>query len=278
MSPDSRARRRQRSCAGLPPACCTRFCAARSLVYEPFSMSLTFAHCTLPAKKALSETRPTCRISALQGEVRKSFSDDAGRTGACLLPRHRQEKETAVAPSGAATVVGADGKPQGTLFWLTGGVGAGESQTPTQIGLSSLDPSGLKTVVWSSRTVAALDKIHEHRSQTATGPHAPRDILPSSRVTQEQATSAPSGSHSPSPASPLAPTRLRAVSAPRRRRRVRTPNTRTATVEADVRAVWQSSMSVGQLEKAAKISRNSASKWRKILIAEGLDEPQEVAT
>jgi hypothetical protein len=42
-----------------------------------------------------------------------------------------------------------------------------------------------------------------------------------------------------------------------------------------VRAVYTSGMSIGQLEKAAKISRNSASTWRKILIAEGLDEPQE---
>jgi hypothetical protein len=34
-------------------------------------------------------------------------------------------------------------------------------------------------------------------------------------------------------------------------------------------------MSVGALRKAAKISRNSAAKWRRVLIAEGLDEPQE---
>jgi transposase-like protein len=40
-----------------------------------------------------------------------------------------------------------------------------------------------------------------------------------------------------------------------------------------VRAVYTPGMTVGQLEKAAKISRNSASKWRKILIAEGPDEP-----
>jgi|GEM_PF-2653341 len=42
-----------------------------------------------------------------------------------------------------------------------------------------------------------------------------------------------------------------------------------------MRAVYTAGMTVGPLEKAAKISRNSASKWRKILIAEGLDEPQE---
>lgn len=45
-----------------------------------------------------------------------------------------------------------------------------------------------------------------------------------------------------------------------------------------MQAVYILGMTVGQLQKAARISRNSASKWRKILIAEGLDEPQgEVA-
>jgi hypothetical protein len=46
-------------------------------------------------------------------------------------------------------------------------------------------------------------------------------------------------------------------------------------VESAVRAVYTLGTTVGKLQKSAKISRNSASKWSKILIAEGLDEPQE---
>jgi hypothetical protein len=36
-------------------------------------------------------------------------------------------------------------------------------------------------------------------------------------------------------------------------------------------------MSVGQLQKAARISRKSASKWRKILIAEATEPKEGVA-
>jgi hypothetical protein len=54
--------------------------------------------------------------------------------------------------------------------------------------------------------------------------------------------------------------------------RVRT--VRTATVEAKARAAWQPSMSVGQLERAASISRSAAGKWRKVLIAEATQAAQ----
>jgi hypothetical protein len=48
----------------------------------------------------------------------------------------------------------------------------------------------------------------------------------------------------------------------------------TATVERQVRAAWTGpGMTVGRLQKAAKISKNSASKWRKVLLAEA-SEPQ----
>lgn len=40
------------------------------------------------------------------------------------------------------------------------------------------------------------------------------------------------------------------------------------SVEAQARAAWQPGMSVGDLERTAKISRNAASKWRKVLQAE----------
>ncbi len=52
---------------------------------------------------------------------------------------------------------------------------------------------------------------------------------------------------------------------------------RAERAERAVRAMRTAGMTVGQLQTAAGISRNSASKWRTILIAEGLDEPQEVA-
>jgi hypothetical protein len=52
---------------------------------------------------------------------------------------------------------------------------------------------------------------------------------------------------------------------------------RTATVERQVRVVWQPSMSVGALQRAAKISRNSAAKWRKVLLAEQPIQEQEWA-
>jgi hypothetical protein len=99
----------------------------------------------------------------------------------------------------------------------------------------------------------------------------------------------PAGPGTPIEASPAAPddraeastpARLRAVSAPRSNgrtpRRVRTP-AKTATVERQVRAVWQPSMSVGALQKAAQISRNSAAKWRKVLLAEQPTQEQEWA-
>jgi hypothetical protein len=43
---------------------------------------------------------------------------------------------------------------------------------------------------------------------------------------------------------------------------------RTATVEPKVRAVWRPDMTVGQLERAAGVSRSTAHKWRKVLRAE----------
>jgi len=76
------------------------------------------------------------------------------------------------------------------------------------------------------------------------------------------------------------PRQLRAVTVPRemaatnvrsksrRRRRVRTPNTRTASAEVAVRQVWQPGMSVGELQAAANIGRSTASKWSKILATE----------
>jgi hypothetical protein len=43
---------------------------------------------------------------------------------------------------------------------------------------------------------------------------------------------------------------------------------RTATVERQVRAAWHPDMTVGQLQRAAGISRSTAGKWRKVLHAE----------
>ena len=77
---------------------------------------------------------------------------------------------------------------------------------------------------------------------------------------------------SPDPTEPSSPVRLRAVSGPRSNSRTRRRGSnpaKTATVERQVRAAWTGpGMTVGQLEKAAKISKNSASKWRKVLLAE----------
>jgi hypothetical protein len=43
---------------------------------------------------------------------------------------------------------------------------------------------------------------------------------------------------------------------------------RTESVEAKVRAAWQPGMTIGQLTRAAGISRNSAAKWARVLEAE----------
>ena len=103
----------------------------------------------------------------------------------------------------------------------------------------------------------------ESRTPLLTGPGTPTEASPD--ASEERAE-------------PPSPARLRAVSQPRRNHRrrsaVRKP-AKTATVEPQARAVYTPGMTVEQLQKAARISRNSASKWCKILIAEGLDEPQE---
>ncbi len=41
-----------------------------------------------------------------------------------------------------------------------------------------------------------------------------------------------------------------------------------ASVETQVRAAYREGMTVGQLQRAARISRTSASRWRRILRAE----------
>ncbi len=43
----------------------------------------------------------------------------------------------------------------------------------------------------------------------------------------------------------------------------------TASVEAKARTAWQPGMSVGELQRAASISRSMAGKYRKVFIAEG---------
>ena len=48
-----------------------------------------------------------------------------------------------------------------------------------------------------------------------------------------------------------------------------TKRVRTASVEAKVRGTWQAGMSVSELQRAAKISRNAAAKWARVLEAEG---------
>jgi hypothetical protein len=91
------------------------------------------------------------------------------------------------------------------------------------------------------------------RTAVRTGPGSPAAMAPV--VIEEQP----------------APPRLRAVSSPRsngRRRRGGSNASKTATVERRARAAWQPGMTVGQLEKAAHISRNAASKYRRILMAE----------
>jgi hypothetical protein len=84
----------------------------------------------------------------------------------------------------------------------------------------------------------------EVRTPLLTGPGSPAQASPDAQVEASQETP---------------PARLRAVSRPRQRKGVRTPDTRTASVERAVRAVYTPGMTVGQLQKAAKISKNSAS-------------------
>jgi len=75
------------------------------------------------------------------------------------------------------------------------------------------------------------------------------------------------------------PARLRGVTRPqqaaasgrknrRSRRGVRSVDTRTASAEPKIRAVYQSGMSVRDLAAAAGVSSSAASKWRKVLLAE----------
>jgi hypothetical protein len=102
-----------------------------------------------------------------------------------------------------------------------------------------------------------------------TGPGTPAQATPPSSMTSEVAE----------------PARLHAVTTPRQvaasgranrrsKRGVRTP-AKTATVERQARAAYEPGMSVGELQKAAKISRNAAGKWRKVLLAEA--SQQQVA-
>jgi hypothetical protein len=72
------------------------------------------------------------------------------------------------------------------------------------------------------------------------------------------------------------PPRLRAVSKPRRRKRVRrATDTRTASAEERVRTVYQPGMTVSQLQAAAGLSSSAASKWRKVLLAEATQQLEE---
>jgi hypothetical protein len=73
------------------------------------------------------------------------------------------------------------------------------------------------------------------------------------------------------------PTRLRAVSAPRRRRGVRRGADRTVSVEAKARGAYTAGMSVAQLQKSAGISRGSAMKYHAALTAEVAQAQEEVA-
>jgi hypothetical protein len=58
--------------------------------------------------------------------------------------------------------------------------------------------------------------------------------------------------------------------------RVRTPKrAAAASVEAKVRGVWREGMSVTELERGAGVSRSTAHKWRRVLAAEGLNQPSD---
>jgi hypothetical protein len=76
------------------------------------------------------------------------------------------------------------------------------------------------------------------------------------------------------------PARLRAVSRPRsngRPRRRGSNPAKTASVERQVRAAWTGpGMTVGQLASAAKISKNAASKYRRLLLSEA-ETPGDLA-
>jgi hypothetical protein len=86
------------------------------------------------------------------------------------------------------------------------------------------------------------------------------------------------------PDQPIEPRQLRAVSQPRemaatntrsngrKRRKLRSRNTRTVSVEPRIRAAYQPGMSVRDLATAAGVSSSAASKWRKVILAESAQQ------
>jgi hypothetical protein len=125
-----------------------------------------------------------------------------------------------------------------------------------------------------ARAMKATGMATLARTTLAAARGAPDPTPPAGPGTPSQAMPAASANDSQSEL----PARLHAVTTPRqvaasgranRRSRggVRTP-AKTATVERQARAAYEPGMSVGELQKAAKISRNAAGKWRKVLLAE----------
>ena len=107
---------------------------------------------------------------------------------------------------------------------------------------------------------------------------------PGSPVTATVRTSGPNRAARPSLLRLQQPEEWRRDTAPQasgsrsNTRSVRTGKVSKATVEHKVRKVWRPGMSIGQLERAAGISHNSAGKWRKVLIAEAQDPVQATNT
>jgi hypothetical protein len=128
-----------------------------------------------------------------------------------------------------------------------------------------------------ARAMKATGMAALARSTLAAARGAPSDPKPTGPGTPVQAAPASSDA-----LEVTEPTRLRAVTTPRQvtasgranrrsRRGVRTP-AKTATVERQAREAYAPGMSVGEFQKAAKISRNAAGKWRKVLLAEAAQQ------
>lgn len=97
-----------------------------------------------------------------------------------------------------------------------------------------------------------------------TGPGSPTVAAPAVR---RPATTQPNVLRLPE--RPAAPPRKRAAARASTKASAKGVRTPTASVEKQARAAWRPGMSVGELQRAAKISRNAAMGWRRTLNAEG---------
>jgi hypothetical protein len=118
----------------LPPLPVTGTNAVRSGVYDPLGTTVDGKLLVLGAEPSMGVVATPDTNGRLTGPPPRLWAWDT-HTGRWELAETRvpcQDLQTCtIYATGSSAVVGADGTPQGTLFWLIGVVRAGDSQTPT---------------------------------------------------------------------------------------------------------------------------------------------------